>query len=161
MRTAIGGFWREATEHVFPRDDEYKRFICLCIFFPWTPTSAQHSTRARERAGEEEKEESRHLGLFNHRSSRSKFTFLLNYRIQQTKITYSFSNLAEERESARALPQPPKRFLFYRNAGNEKKMIRGEDGPTPSTPSASSGSSPAQSPPPSARPAGPFSGTPR
>ena len=137
--------------------------LLLCLYFgePWTPTSAQHSARARERAGEEEKEESQHLSLFNHRSSRSKLTFYTNYRIQQTKITYSFSKSSGgERERARS-PSPPNGSYSTAMRAMKKKMIRGEDGPTPSTPSASSGSSPAQSPPPSARPPGPFSGTPR
>ena len=134
----------------------------LLMYIFWRALDANKCAAFRAQASRrKEKEESRHLSLFNHRSSRSKLTFYTNYRIQQTKITYSFSKSSGgERERARS-PSPPNGSYSTAMRAMKKKMIRGEDGPTPSTPSASSGSSPAQSPPPSARPPGPFSGTPR
>ena len=80
----------------------------LLMYIFWRALDANKCAAFRAQASRrKEKEESRHLSLFNHRSSRSKLTFYTNYRIQQTKITYSFSKSSGgEREHARAPPAP-------------------------------------------------------
>ena len=63
MRTAIGGFWREATEHVFPRDDEYKR-VSLLMYIFWRALDANKCAAFRARVSEQEKKRKKKAGTW-------------------------------------------------------------------------------------------------